>query len=232
MRFAGSTPAPRSNYTPRSGRAEGKFEFDGLQSAGVRSNAAGAADAVSTSSIYGSLREAAPKYDEIATTAAANRASERISAAQAEGSMAIAGIQAKSQVAQAEAAAEAARAQGEAAKKGGMMSAVGGIASAAIGLLSDETTKHTIEEIEDALSILRQLRPVTFYYKDEFAIEPGRRHNGFIAQELNEVMPHATHIHDDSGLMCIDINQLIAVQARAIQQLEERVIELEAKLVK
>ena len=232
MRFAGSTPVQKSSYTPKSGKAQGMFEFDGLRSAGTRSNAAAAADAVSTSSIYGALREASPKYDKIATTAAANRASERISAAQAEGSMAIAGIQAKSQVAQAEAAAEAARAQGEAAKQGGMMSAVGGIASAAIGLLSDETTKHTVEEIEDALSILRQLRPVTFYYKDEFAVEPGRRHNGFIAQELNEVMPDATHQHDDSGLMCIDINQLIAVQARAIQQLEERVIELEAKLVK
>ena len=42
------------------------------------------------------------------------------------------------------------------------MSAIGGIASAAIGL-SDETTKHTIERIEDACSILRQLNPVSFY---------------------------------------------------------------------
>jgi hypothetical protein len=223
MNFAGSTRAPRTQSRAKSG------EVPGLRSAGVTTNAGSAADAVSTSAIYGELRANAPKYDDIASTAAENRMNERVSAMNAEANMASAGISAAGQIAAAEEQAKAMKAQGAAAEKGGAMSAVGGIASAAIGLLSDESTKHTIDSIEDALETLRNLRPVTFFYKEEYSSSPERMHHGFIAQEYKEVMPDATYYDESIGKMCIDTGELISLLVRANQQLETRITRLEAK---
>ena len=97
------------------------------------------------------------------------------------------------------------------------------------GLLiaSDERIKNTIEEIDDACKLLKSLRPVTFYYNEEFSSSPERMHYGFIAQEYQQVMPDQTY-HDESiDKLCIDTNELIAVLVSAIQQLEARIQLLE-----
>ena len=229
MNFSGSTGAPRSRYTPRSGASE-DFTGMNLKSGGITTNAGSAADAVSTASIYGQLRDNAPDYQAMATTAAEARMNERISSMNAEANMAGAGIQAKSAIAQAEAQAEAMEAQASAAKTGGMMSALGGIASAAAPLLlSDEDTKHTIDAIENACEVLRELRPVTFFYKEEYSASPERMHYGFIAQEYQKVMPDATYFDESIGKLCTDPTELISILVRANQELQARVSRLEAK---
>ena len=205
------------------------FTPPGLKSAGVTTNAGSAADAVSVGSIYGSLRDSAPKYDEIATTAAKNRAEERVSAMNAEATMTQAGINAAANVAAAKEEAKALKAQASAAKTGGMMSAIGGIASAAIGLISDEDTKHTIDELEYACDILRELRPVTFFYKEEYSAHPERMHYGFIAQEYQKVMPDATYVDGSTNKLCIDPIELISILVRANQELQSRVTRLEMR---
>ena len=204
------------------------FTPTGLASAGNVSNAGQAADAVSVGSIYGSLRDSAPKYDEIATTAAKNRAEERVAAMNAEATIAQAGIGAAASVKAAEAQAEAMKAQASATKSAGMMGAIGSIASAAIGL-SDEDTKHTIDELEYACDILRELRPVTFFYKEEYSAHPERMHYGFIAQEYQKVMPDATYVDGNINKLCIDPIELIAILVRANQELQTRVTRLEAR---
>ena len=62
-----------------------------------------------------------------------------------------------------------------------------------LGILSDENTNHTIDYLNSGLEILRQLRPVSFYYKEDFTDMPDRKHYGFIAQEYQEHMPDATY---------------------------------------
>ena len=228
MNFSGSTGAPRSRYTPRSGASE-DFTGMNLKSGAITTNAGSAADAVSTASIYGELRANAPKFGDIAATAAEARMKERVSAMNAEANMASAGIQAASAIEQAEAQAEAMKAQASAAKTGGMMSAIGGIASAGIGLLSDEDTKHTIDAIENACEVLRELRPVTFFYKEQYSAAPERMHYGFIAQEYRKVMPDATYFDESIGKLCIDPTELISLLVRANQELQARVSRLEAK---
>ena len=200
-----------------------------LKSPGVTSQASSAADAVSTGAIYGELRANAPNYQDIAGTAAEARANERISAMNAEANMAAAGIQAAAGIEQAEEQAKAIKAQASATKKGGMMSAVGGIASAAIGLLSDEDTKHTIDELENACEILRELRPVSFFYKEEYSASPERMHYGFIAQDYQKVMPDATYYDESIGKLCIDPTEVISILVRANQELQSRISRLEAK---
>ena len=218
MRFAAASGRNIPDFTPQ-----------GLKSAGVTTNAGSAADAVSVGSIYGALRDSAPDYDKISATAASNRAQERVAAMNAEATMTQAGITAAGNVAAAKEQAKAMEAQAGATKKAGMMSAIGGIAAAGIGLLSDEETKHTIDELEYACDILRELRPVTFFYKEEYSAHPERMHYGFIAQEYQKVMPDATYVDGTTNKLCIDPIELISILVRANQELQSRVTRLEAK---
>ena len=229
MNFAGSSRAPQSRFRPqpKSG-AEAVFDGPSMSTAGTTTNAGSAADAVSVGSIFSEYRKNSPKFDQIADAAAEMRYNERVSAMNAEANMAQAGIQAKSSIEQAEAQAEAMKAQGSASKTSGIMSAVTGIATAAIGL-SDEETKHTIDEIENACEVLRELRPVTFFYKEEYSASPERMHYGFIAQEYQKVMPDATYYDESIGKLCIDPTELISILVRANQELQARVSRLEAK---
>ena len=231
--FRGGTRVGTGKYTPRSSgdvASGADFGMKGMKSAGVTTNAGSAADAVSTASIYGNLRDNAPDFQSMATTAAEARMNERISSMNAEANMAQAGIQAASAIEQAEARAEALKAQASATKTGGIMSAIGGIASAAAPLMfSDEDTKHTIDAIENACEILRELRPVTFFYKEQYSAAPERMHYGFIAQDYQKVMPDATYYDESIGKLCIDPTELISILVRANQELQARVSRLEAK---
>ena len=103
------------------------------------------------------------------------------------------------------------------------------ILGAGLMLLSDERTKHTINEIEQATSLLRGLRPATFYYKDDYTDDPKRKHYGFIAQEYERLMPDATYTDENSGMKCINMQELIALLVSANQELESRIRRLEVK---
>lgn len=94
--------------------------------------------------------------------------------------------------------------------------------------MSDRSTKENIVNIEDALSTLRELKPVTYNYKEEYTTEFNRVHHGFIAQEYEQVLPDATYNDDSINKMCIDTGDLIGLLVRAIQQLETKVTRLEA----
>ena len=121
--------------------------------------------------------------------------------------------------------ADAAKAQGSSAMAGGLLKGAFSIGAA---LISDETTKNTIEQLDDSLSVLRQLRPVSFYYNEEYSASPERLHYGFIAQEYIQHMPDQTYYDESIGKLCIDTNELIALLVRSIQQLETRVTRMEA----
>ena len=227
-RFAGSGVPQISGFSGY-GRSRAP-EFTSLNLDPGTTDAASGASVVNVGSIYGTIRDKSPKYDETANTAQKIRAEEEITGMEASAKMARAGIQAAGTIASAEEQAKALRAQASATKKGGMFSAIGSIASAAIPLaFSDETMKDNIQPIEDALVTLRQLKPVTFHYKAEYNSSPERMHHGFIAQEYQTVLPDATYRDESNGKLCIDTNDLIGLLVRANQQLETRIARLEAK---
>lgn len=95
--------------------------------------------------------------------------------------------------------------------------------------LSDRTTKNTIEEIDDALTMLRELKPVSFYYNEDYSSNPERLHYGFVAQDYIKVMPDATYFDEPTGKLKIDTQELIGLLVRSIQQLETRITRMEAK---
>ena len=198
---------------------------------GAKTDLGAAAGTVNMGAAYGSLRGSAVDFADISATAIGARANDRATAMQMEASVDAQQIASDAQIKAAEigsdAAKDAARKQASGAKTGAIFGAIGSIGGALIGL-SDATTKNNIQPIEDALTTLRQLRPVTFNYKEEWSSSPERMHHGFIAQEYKEVVPDATYYDEENNKYCIDTGDLIGLLVRSIQQLEIKVTRLEA----
>lgn len=220
MRFAGSKTG--ADFSPIS-----------LQSGASGGNYGAAASAVDLGNSFAAQREKAPRFDQLSAQAMKNASDERTAGMEAEANVMATGLEAygqtKAAALQAEATMEAAEAEASASKSNGIMGAIGGIASAAIPLLSDETTKTDVKRIDTALEKLRNLKPVTFHYKEEFSSSPERMHHGFIAQEFQKVLPDATYYDESLGKMCIDTGDVIGLLVRANQELEARIGMLEAK---
>jgi len=202
-----------------------KFSF-GRSSGGFGS----AAGMVDVAGAFQAQRRNAPKFDEIYATGIANRANERSGIMEAKAGIIGQGLAAGAAVDSAELLADAQvkAAETQASASQSPTNWMGPVIGAGLSLLSDRDTKDNIERIEDALTQLRQLKPVTFNYKPEFSTSPERLHYGFIAQEYKEVMPDATYFDESAQKYCIDPVELIGLLVRSVQQLEERVQYLEA----
>ena len=211
MRYAGQKLSLSDFSTPGGGGSAG-------QAAGSGSKIA---------DIYSSIAANAPRADEQAMIALEQRALNRAGVMEADESV-------YSTQKLADARLEADKLVAEASKPkssggGGIGSFIGPALSIGASLFSDATMKHDIEPLEDALTTLRNLKPVTFYYNEEYSSSPERLHHGFIAQEYKEVLPDATYYDDSIGKLAIDTGDLIAILVSAVQTLESRVTRMEAE---
>ena len=217
-----------SGFRPK--YADGKAFEGPTITGGPTGNVGAAADVVNMGTGYGSLRAAAPGFEDISATAIGIRSAERAQNSLIAGQLDAANITAdaaeEAAKLQAKAQEAAAKSQASGSKTGSIFSAIGSIGGAL--LMSDRSTKENIVNIEDALSTLRELKPVTYNYKEEYSTEYNRVHHGFIAQEYEQVLPDATYNDDSINKMCIDTGDLISLLVRAIQQLETKVTRLEA----
>lgn len=200
-----------------------------LRAGGVTSNAGSAAGAVSVGDLYSAQAGSSPDWTDFSKAMMTAKAEQNIAQEYADAKTEATQIGADSQVKIAKLQSKALESQASSAKSSGIMSGIGSVAGAALGLLSDEETKHTVDQIDDALETLRNLRPVTFFYKEEYSSSPERMHHGFIAQEFQKVVPDATYYDESVGKLCIDTTDLIGLLVRANQQLETRLTRLEAK---
>ena len=181
---------------------------------------------------FGGFRAQSINPDELIANAAENRFRERNAAMVGKASILGDATQLYAQGMGNKAANDVKEKAADDAKKSSFLStALGTAAKGAIGLiaLSDETTKFDVKQISSALGTLRNLRPVTFHYKEEYSTSPERMHHGFIAQEFQKVLPDATYFDESIGKMCIDTGDVIGLLVRANQELEARIGMLEAK---
>lgn len=216
MRFAGQTT--------------GRSLSPGISfSAAASMRGGGGATGASTAQHYNRLAQTGFDPEGILGTGIGLRSQEKIGAMDAETAMEVAEMRADAQIEAAELQAEAQKKAASAQKKGSTMGGIfGAIGSIGGALLSDETTKNSIERIDNALATLRSLKPVTFYYNEEYSSNPERLHYGFVAQDYAKVMPDATYYDESIGKLCIDTSELISLLVRSIQQLEGRLTYLEA----
>ena len=215
MRFAG---------TGRRGLELSEFIMPNVASAG---SAAGSGGKVAD--IYSSIAANAPRADEGAVLALAERSKQKQGVMAADEAVY---SQEKLLDAQLEAKKLQIKAAEQAKQKEASSNMFGKVLSTGIGIataFSDATMKHDIEPLEDALTTLRNLKPVTFYYNEEYSSSPERLHHGFVAQEYKEVLPDATYYDDSIGKLAIDTGDLIAILVSAVQTLESRVTRMEAE---
>jgi len=224
-------------------RAKTAFKSNvGSGNSGYNPTDYGGAAATTLPAILKATRENSPDYGNVATTGVVTQAQVRGAAMGAGAATTEAGItalgNAKTGQMQARASLEIAdkqikQQQEEAAAKRAdwAKTAFSGAIQIGATLLakSDERMKHTINEIEQATSLLRGLRPVTFYYKEEYSDMPKRKHYGFIAQEYERLMPDATYTLGDDDMKGINMQELIALLVSSNQELESRIRRLEVK---
>lgn len=95
---------------------------------------------------------------------------------------------------------------------------------------SDERLKKNIETISnsDALKQVLALRPVTYNWKDPK--QPTKTQLGFIAQEVEKVMPSLVDTNEDTGLKSVDYARVVPVLVGAIKDQQEQINELKAEV--
>ena len=90
---------------------------------------------------------------------------------------------------------------------------------------SDRSLKTNVKPIASGLDMVDQLNPVTFNWDVEENNQPSA---GFIAQEVEEVLPDL--VRGEEGEKTIKTAGIVGYLAKAVQELSEKVKELEAKL--
>ncbi len=90
---------------------------------------------------------------------------------------------------------------------------------------SDERLKKDITPMGDELSEVMQLQPVYFNWNGEATGTP--EHPGFIAQEVQQVMPAVVSTDPTTGLLSIGYSDLVPAMARAMQQMQAEITTLQ-----
>lgn len=105
--------------------------------------------------------------------------------------------------------------------------------------VSDFTTKQNIHSLTIGTDILMQLKPVTFEYRPEFQNYGKGQQVGFIAQDIQKILPNSTYINFSNNKMGYNSSDLIPIlvsnaqsQQKEIEQLKKEVDELKLLLKK
>ena len=105
----------------------------------------------------------------------------------------------------------------------------------AFGTPSDERMKENIDflQADDIIQDLMKFDVRQFTYKQEYQNHPSKEgvQIGFIAQELEKVLPEAVQTKDD-GMKAINYDVLVAILFKALQQLYLDAVKMNTSLVK
>lgn len=91
---------------------------------------------------------------------------------------------------------------------------------------SDRRLKENIKDIENGLDIISQLQPVHFQYIKRTG---NNVQTGFIANDVQNILPNAVHEIDD-GMLGLDLMHILPYSIKAIKELNEK-IEKQSQLI-
>jgi len=99
------------------------------------------------------------------------------------------------------------------------------------GPASDERLKDNIKTLKGNLSRIQKIRGVQFTWKGEIKHSKLYRGKdiGFIAQEMDEVVPEVVMTRDD-GYLTLEYGKLVAIGIGAIQEQDTRIKELKQRI--
>jgi hypothetical protein len=93
---------------------------------------------------------------------------------------------------------------------------------------SDERLKKNITPMTTELSQIMQLQPVYFNWSAENAGTP--EHPGFIAQQVQQIMPEVVSTDPETGLLSIGYSELMPAVVSAMQQMQSEITTLQGGL--
>jgi len=107
---------------------------------------------------------------------------------------------------------------------------------------SDSTRKQNIRALENAVDLVNQLHPVMYDLRDEpdtnlseeknaLISELGKDNIGFLAQEIEQVLPQLVHHQESENYMAVNYTALIPLLTKAIQEQQSRIEDLETQLI-
>jgi hypothetical protein len=92
---------------------------------------------------------------------------------------------------------------------------------------SDASLKRDVETLDGVMEKLRQLRGVSFFWRDE---ERGKKRQlGLIAQEVEAVFPEVVD-YIDGKHRGVQYDKLVGVLIQALKEQDERIARLEERL--
>ncbi|KAF4721998.1 hypothetical protein FOZ62_025265, partial [Perkinsus olseni] len=95
----------------------------------------------------------------------------------------------------------------------------------------EPTGEESVPDREGPASqLLRELRPVAFELESEVQAEAERRRFGFIAQDLERLLPEVVHRSEGQDTLSVLYQDLIAILTGAVQEQQSRIRELEERL--
>jgi hypothetical protein len=123
----------------------------------------------------------------------------------------------------------------------------GDVAGSIFFVTSDRNLKKDIKQLENSLSVIKMLNPVSYNYDTENHRDIGLNHNkqyGFISQEVKEILPDLTSpiiypsLKDDQGneirkkqeYLGLNYDGFIAILTKAVQEQQQQIDELKAIL--
>ena len=102
----------------------------------------------------------------------------------------------------------------------GKLAVHGTVSSAGTNLTSDIRLKKNITPIQNSLSIIQKLNPVSYDKKMNLAsLDYSIKENGFIAQELQKILPNLVHESSDKDkLLSVNYTAIIPILTKGIQE--------------
>ncbi len=106
-------------------------------------------------------------------------------------------------------------------------------ASGNISAVSDAYLKDSVSEYRKGLEDLKRLRQVEYFWKEDTGFDQSRKYQGWLAQEVEKVLPEAVHgkVGDDGnyidGTRSLQTRPILAATVNAVCELDERLSRLE-----
>lgn len=95
-------------------------------------------------------------------------------------------------------------------------------------MISDEKTKSNVTPLgNNALDIVKQLKPVTYRFK---VGDDQKVHSGFLAQDIEKVLPNLVHKNDSLDIKGVAYLELIPYLVEAIKEQQKTIESLQTKL--
>lgn len=106
---------------------------------------------------------------------------------------------------------------------------VGDIYAAGYSITSDFRLKNITGDIKTSVEEFSSLHPVTFTWKRDTTDAPKVVH-GFIAQEIEKILPDSVKTSSSTGFKSVDINQILPLVVSRVQQQDALIAQLAARL--